>query len=495
MKLNKIEKLKLQQKPWEYYQRLDELDGESLTESDRFYLKNFGIYNTKLRSEFMVRIRIPAGRLSRAKLQAIIDVAKRLNAQIIITARSQIELHKLSFQEALDAHRELMQKGISTFATLTDNFRNIVTDVADGMEGIEVYPLIQEIENIVTAPSFLGMIPRKFNTAIVGVPSSTQSFFTNDAFFGYALKDGVEGFNLYLGGKNSHFAQSADIFVQKEDVVELFIAIAKAYQKYGLRQNRTKARLFHLIEEVGIEKFKQKIKEFYPKEWQSSGEFKIRKSRFTRLECYETHFGEITIQELERFLDYEEIRLGVDQNIYLLRQASCIKKEILVCAGERFCIFSLFDTKKEVFNLPIDRIKRAGVRVGYSGCLKGCGRHIAADIGLVGIRTNLFGEVERGVRLYFGGLYSRGILPARLIFWAVPLRKLSALIEVILDIYEASGHSDFEHFSQELKEVDERRLSYLFLHHLLGQKISLEDVPLTIEDDVLRDLEQRAFRR
>ncbi len=44
-KLNKTEKYKRQVDLKEYYAKLELLEEASLSEADRFYLKNFGIYN------------------------------------------------------------------------------------------------------------------------------------------------------------------------------------------------------------------------------------------------------------------------------------------------------------------------------------------------------------------------------------------------------------------------------------------------------------------
>jgi len=59
MKLSKIEKLKLQLPPIEYYKDLTKIT--DISERDYFYLKNFGIYSTKQQEEFILRLRIPQG--------------------------------------------------------------------------------------------------------------------------------------------------------------------------------------------------------------------------------------------------------------------------------------------------------------------------------------------------------------------------------------------------------------------------------------------------
>ncbi len=505
MKLNKIERLKADLKPIEYLSRLQSLDFANLDESDRFYLKNFGIYTQSQRTdEFMLRVRVAGGRIAIEQLEAIVKIAKEFDAKLILTARAQIELQKLRPDHILKAYNMLESLGLTSWQTLTDNFRNIVTDVYDGIgqnSQIEVYSLILQMQELfLKKAEYVGMAPRKFNTAICGTKSVVTSFFGNDCYFALAIKDGVYGFNLYLGGKNNEVAKSANIFVKQEDVVELFEAVIDAYLKYGFRGSRTKARLFFLIDSVGIKGFVEYIKEFYSKPISGAGELLVSKldssDDFYKLAngkyayMFKSRFGEIDIASLESVIEFAkqnrlELRFGIEQNIYMFGlehkevpfKGLSENQNMLVCAGSRYCFFSLFDTKDRVQELELEKINRYGIKVGYSGCLKGCGRHNFSDIGLVAIRTNLYGNVEQGVRLFLGGLYTNGQSGARLIYWAIPLRALNSVINVIIEEFEASGFSDFEEFSKEvLAKFESEFLAFWFLAKLYTkQKASLKE--------------------
>jgi len=507
MKLNKIERLKNNLKPIEYFNKLKSLDFANLSEDDRFYLKNFGIYTQSQRvDEFMLRLRIAGGRIKISELKEIISIAKNFNAEIILTARSQIELQKLTPKNILNAFLILEQKRLCSWQSLTDNLRNIVTDIFDGatvFSKIETYPLIIQMQNLfLKNGEFVGMLPRKFNTAISGVEANSTSLFGNDCYFTLAIKDGKYGFNLYLGGKNSEVAKSANIFIEANEVIELFSAVIKTYMKYGNRGSRTKARLYFLLQEIGIDGFKERMQEFYKKDYKSAGEtilkeFKSSKDRFYELKNgtfaykYITNLGQIKLLELEKIFTYckensLKIRLGIDQNIYIfgLKQrefpfkSNSKYENLLVCAGSKYCFFSLFDTKSEAEHLKLDKIRKYGIKVGYSGCLKGCGRHYFSDIGFVGIRTNLYGTKEFAVRLYLGGLYSGGKSGARLIFWAIPLRILNSVIEVIIKEFEHSGYKKFESFSKNiLNNFESEFLAFWFLAKLYTKKEVFLDMP------------------
>ena len=451
MKLNKTERAKNSFAPYDFHKKLTLVDLTDLTEEERFYLKNYGIYNIKLNPErFILRLRIAGGRISRDDLVFIVRIVKEYELELLLTARAQIELHGLTAQNILEVWELLQQNGISTLQTFTDNFRNIVSDPYDGLDEsaqIEVYPLLVDMQNIFLGKKeWMGMLPRKFNTAICGNKISQVHFFANDLFFALARKGEKWGFNIYLGGKNSEVAKDTDIFVKPYEVPMIFEAVAKAYMKYGLRGSRAKTRLFHLIAEIGMDTFVEKVSEFYPGSIEKKGVLQMHKAPFSEFQklkdqtfayCYQSKFGKIDATALLELLDYAEkenceVRVGIDQNLYLLG----IKEKkvhfghipgashVTACAGSHYCSLSLWDIKEETSYLPLEEIEAHNIQVGFSGCLKGCGRHYHTDIGLVGLRTNLFGETQKAARVFLGGEYSRGKKAARLIFGVVPLVHL-----------------------------------------------------------------------
>ncbi|MEA3434621.1 MAG: nitrite/sulfite reductase [Campylobacterota bacterium] len=512
IKANKIERLKATLKPYDFLPEVSSLDLNNLTEEERFYLKNFGIYNHKLSPvTFMIRVRITAGRIVVSQLAQLVQLSEEYSFRMMITARAQIELHGMNADNVLNVWKRLEEAGFTTWQTLTDNFRNIVTDPFDG-EGktnhIEVYLLIKEMESLfLKNPDYVGTLPRKFNTAICGTLESSHSFFSNDLYFALAKKELPSkkeahwGFNLYLGGKNSEMAQDADIFVRPEEVILMFEAVIKTYMNHGLRGTRSKTRLFHMLQKIGMESFKTHLRSYYPKALQSAGRLQTEKSdtgEFIKLHdgryafCYPSRFGEISTDELSMLTDYASreklsIRLGVDQNIYLfgLKEPPISKisfknlfipARLSVCAGNRYCDLSLFDMKEEAKMLPLERLKTLNVSLGYSGCLKGCGKHQHMDIGLVGLRTAIFGPTQKSVRFFIGGQYTYGKAPARLILYAVPLHGLNDLIHVVLDEFAQSAYSDFERFSQEvLNRFSTNFLALWFLSKLyFAERTSLK---------------------
>lgn len=471
------EKLKKAKKPYDYFKEIEKLDFEQLASSDRFFLQDFGIYNNELTDdEFMLRLRFPAGRTTNESLLLIANISNQYNLKIILTARAGIQLHGLNAQNILEVFNKINNSQISTYQSFGDNIRNITSDVFDGIGKyniIEVYPYIQQMQKyILNNPEYLGLLPRRISIGISGSYANVNSFFASDIYFALAKKDNIYGFNVFLGGKNTQIAQDTDIFLEKEDLLDFFIAFIEIFKEYGLRFDRDKNRLFHLIEKIGIEELKRYIKEKYIKEWKSKGEVLIEKVHFNEFEelkngkysfCYRSSFARIEACELDKIAslaikDNLEVRLGTDQQIYLFNlekpnisiEHKNENRSILACAGNDFCPFAYWNIKNEIQTLPLEAIEKNNILIGFSGCLKGCAKHEHCDIGLVGLKSDINGKREKTARIYLGGLYTFGEANARIIFEAVPLNNLKEVLEIIIDEFENSGYTHFEYFSKEL---------------------------------------------
>ncbi len=475
-KLNKRERYKAQLRPIDYYKDFDNIDFESLNEADRFYLQDFGIFNTNfLEDEFTIRIRIPGGQISAENFQKIADIVNEYDLTIILTARSGIQLHDIDVDDILDIHKRINALGVTTWQSFGDNVRNIVTDPYDGCGEfceIEAYPIIMQMHDyIIKNPRYVGMLPRRVSVGISGNRANVTSFFANDIYFALAKKDGVFGFNVYMGGKNTEVAKSADIFLLQDEVFDFFKAFVEAFYLHGSRFSRAKTRIFHMIEDIGMDGLKAHIQKEYKKEFQNEGELILEKKEFhefhklkdgTYAFCYQTDFSRLKADEIKEIADFAtknslKIRFGIDQNIYLtgLKEASshlksqALSETVVACAGN-LCPYAVWSIKDETSYLPLERINEHRIQVGFSGCAKGCGRHRHTDIGLIGLKTNNFGDTEGGARIFLGALHSNGASVGRQLFSMVPFVHLYETVSLIIDLFELSGYGDFEEYASNI---------------------------------------------
>jgi len=475
-KLNKRERYKAQLKPIDYYKDFENIDFESLTEGDRFYLQDFGIFNVEfLEDEFTIRLRIPGGRISAEHFQKIADIVDEYNLTIILTARTGIQLHGIEADDVLDIHKRINALGISTWQSFGDNVRNIVTDVYDGCgeySQIETYPIIMQMHDyIIKNPRYVGMLPRRVSIGISGNSANVTSFFANDIYFALAKKDDIFGFNVYMGGKNTEVAVSGDIFLKEDEVFDFFKAFVEAFYLHGSRFSRAKTRIFHMIEDIGMDGLKAHIQKEYKKDFESAGEIVLEKAEFSEFHklkngtygfCYQTDFSRLKSDEIKNIASFAtknsaEIRFGIDQNIYIigLSEASstlkspAISNTVVTCAGN-LCPYAVWSIKDETSYLPLDKINEHRIQVGFSGCAKGCGRHRHTDIGLIGLKTNNFGDTDGGARIFLGALHSDGKSVGRQLFSMVPFVHLNRVVSLVIELFELSGYRDFEEYAKEI---------------------------------------------
>ena len=500
----RFEKYKAALRPTDWFPQMKSLDFESLAESDRVYLQDFGVFNSELEEEtFMLRVRVPGGRVGAANFKVIADLAEKYDLTLLLTARSGIQIHGIEPENVLELFEKINAlEGLSTWQTFGDNVRNVVTDPYDGRGKsceIEAFPIIEALHaRFHKHPDLVGMLPRRISIGITGMRENAWPLFANDLFFGLAEKEGMIGFNVYMGGKNTEISQSADIFLAADEVVDFAMAVIEAFNRHGPREKRMKSRLFHMIEHYGMAQVKELIAQIYAKPWRSAGVSLLRKRGFGDKEAlrdgtwghrYRTDYGLIGADEARRIADWVlaeggELRIGIDQQLYLLGVGETpppgartqTSPTVVACAGSEYCPFSYWSIKEEAHLLPADLLTKYDIKVGFSGCLKGCGRHKHTDIGIVGLRNAKFGRDDRAARIFLGCEYTEGRRVAEAVFRSVPVASMADVVKLLVTVMQECGYEEFEAFAANvLNRFDERFLEFYFLARLeSGARVPLD---------------------
>jgi ferredoxin-nitrite reductase len=503
-KINKIEKIKELKTPCSVYNRLEEICNSGLenlsAEDSNYFLKCFGIF-LKKDNTFMIRIRIPAGQITPIQARKLGIISQKYgNDYIDITTRQQLEFRYLKLEDLPIVLKELDSVGITTFQTGIDNFRNIVTSSFDGLGNtsiIECKPIIDQLQNIfLKKEEWIGALPRKFNTAILGTKINDCNIYGHDCSFLVAKKDDEIGFNLYLGGKVGVQAKDTGLFIKPNQVVDTFNAVINLFKKYGFKDNRNKNRLHFLIEAVGIEEFVNEIKKASNIEYKSSGEIlcneKYMLDNSGIFDLHENlkaiHFsipsGIFKGSDLLAISDLADdtnslIRLSVEQSFYLVTnntnistiQNSEIYKSYdqyhniyfnhqIACAGTATCAFGVIPNKSDAIEManflskevPLEDGK---IRMYWSACPKGCGIHGVGDIGFEGcIAKDENGNKVNGVNIFIGGKATKQALEAKLIHKAIPLSKAKYIVKDIIAKYK-NAKLENETFEEYYERVEE----------------------------------------
>lgn len=503
-KINKIEELKSIKTPLSVYEKLDNIlacGSQNIEDADAdFYLKCFGLF-LKENGTFMLRVRVPAGQLSPTQAIKIGEISKLYAHNLIdITTRQQFELRHIQAENVISVLNALESVGITTFQTGIDNFRNIVTSSFDGLGDkniIECKPIIDALQDIfLKKEEYLGVLPRKFNTAVLGTNINDCNIYGHDCSFIVAKKEEVIGFNLYLGGKVGVQAQDSGLFVKKEDVLITFKAVIDLFKTYGFRDNRNKNRLHFLLEAVGMEAFAQAIAKttniVYAKSGEilACGEYILDESGVFALSQMQSAYhlsipsGLLSGEDLVQIATLTDlvdgtIRLSVEQSLYIIANnphaKTILNSEIyqlfapyqniyfnhqIACVGSVNCNFGVIPSKSAAIEMAefLSKevpIKNAKVRMYWSGCVKGCGIHSIADIGFEGCKAKDENANScQGVHIFLGGYATKKAAEARAIYKAVPLPHAKVIVKNIMLMYknERTENESFESFYEKSLE-------------------------------------------
>ncbi|MEA1891415.1 MAG: ferredoxin--nitrite reductase [Campylobacterota bacterium] len=460
-KQNKIEKVKELKNPREAYDKIAEYAKsgyDSIPDEDKkYFLKCFGIYDRPATpKKFMIKLRIPGGHLNSVQARVIGECAKEYGQDYIdLTTRQQCELRYLSIEDMPRLLERLDEAGIDAYQTGVDNIRSIMCDPLDGYGHDNVLAshntLLKLQEKFLYDPEWISTLPRKFNTAITGSFSNRCNIFCHDASFVLAQKDGVYGYNMYLGGKVGKIAQDADIFLANEDeVIAAFSSIIEIFRKYGFRDNRNKNRLFFLLESVGIKAMSDAIRENAGIDFARAGE------TMTNMDFVDAEHGKVQLRDgsfalhvvvpsgifsgsslvqvadiSERYGN-KEIRFDMEQSLYVMgvKDVESALKEslfdkyknidspynnhLIACAGTEHCPFGVIENKNDAIEMSAYLDEKVPLHVGrvrlyWSACVKGCGIHGLGDIGFEGCKAKIDGHSVSGVNISLGGkLNSKG---------------------------------------------------------------------------------------
>ena len=537
-KVNKVETTKALKMPMDVYAKLDEIAAagyEGLAKEDSaYFLKCFGLFDKG--EDFMLRVRIPGGQLTYDEAICIGEVAKQYgNDYIDITTRMQIELRYIQIADIAKVLNTLKKCGLSTFQTGVDNPRNIVTDPLDGIAYdciIESMPLIKQLQDIfIENPEWISALPRKFNTAVLGSLSNSCNIFGHDCNFVLAQKEGIFGFNIYLGARVGMQAQDANTFVTVEEVPSFFQALLTVFKNYGYRDNRNKNRLIFLLNDVGIENFINAVKKESGLEFTSAGITMVqsqnialgsnkvlgRNGKFNYKVIVPSGIFSgshmIAAAEAAKKNGDGNIRLTYDQNFYIinvpkenisnLEESYIIKdyaqynnlyfRDMIACAGTATCSFGVIPNKPDAIEMAHFlssevAIKNANVRMNWSACPKGCGVHGIADIGFEGCKAKESdGTRVDGVHLFLGGKITRDAQEAHVLHKALPITEAKHHVKYLLKTYAAHKLR-----GETYEAFDDRFLSsnYSFqalafftkINYVLNEKLEL-DVTLELEEE------------
>jgi sulfite reductase (ferredoxin) len=255
--------------------------------------------------QFMVRVRIPGGRLTADQYLALDALADRhANGSLRITTRQSIQFHGVVKAGLKATIAEIDAALLTTLAACGDVVRTVTTTPApirdavhDRLESdtrqlsshllprtrayheiwVDGVPWQEnEVASDETDPLYgERYLPRKFKIGLAIPEDNTIDVLTNDLAI-VALFEGerLTGYNFLLGGghgmthnnpKTFPRLASPVAFVEPEDLLETAAAVVRLHRDHGDRGNRRHARLKYVIAENGEDWARERLAEYLGK--------------------------------------------------------------------------------------------------------------------------------------------------------------------------------------------------------------------------------------
>jgi sulfite reductase (ferredoxin) len=419
---------------------------------------------------FMVRSKLPGGALSAEQYLAHDRIAGDLgNGTLRITTRQGFQLHGVLKGDLQECIQRINESGITTWGACGDVVRNTTASPSPFKDEahLDAQRLAKELSDAFLAKTtayaeiwlnsehlnratddaepIYGKVylPRKFKIGIAIPPRNDIDIYTNDLGFISNVENGVvEGYTVVAGGgfgmshgKTETFPALAKplFYIAREHAIKAAVAVVTAQRDFGNRHDRKRARLKYLIDERGIDWFREEVVKrlhapFEPAKevhwntvsdvfgWQEQGDGKlfcalwIEEGRIKDTEKRKWRTAFRTITEQFGF----PVRLTTNCNIIfhdidpaskekvseILTAHSIPKPEDLTetrrlaqaCVALPTCGLALAESER-VFHLVLDKIdnilKEFGlgeesILIRMTGCPNGCARPYNADIAFVG---------------------------------------------------------------------------------------------------------------
>ena len=216
---------------------------------------------------YMLRVNIPYGSLSSAQLHKFAHIARVYDKGFgHFTTRQNIQYNWIKLQEAPDILAELAEVEVTAIQSSGNCVRNITSDHYAGRAKEELAdPRIYcELlrQYTVLHPEF-SYLPRKFKIAITGSPHDRAAVAVHDIGLRMHRNDAGElGFEVLVGGgqgRTPFIAHTIRDWLEPEHLLSYVEAILRIYNMRGRRDNIHKARIKIIVNQMGIEKYRELV--------------------------------------------------------------------------------------------------------------------------------------------------------------------------------------------------------------------------------------------
>ena len=484
---NTVERIKLDKAPLGIRDELPALIAggyEALPEEDIVRLQWWGLYHDKPKiGTFMLRVKIPNGVLSPAKLRTIGEVSNRYGrGDAEITTRQCIQLHWLELASLPDVFADLEASGITSAGGCGDTVRNITGCPVSGIAADELFdstPIVDATTETYYGNPEWANLPRKHKYSIASCPDRCNAPEINCISLVGVLNDGREGYAVQVGGGLSsvpRMARDMGVFVSKEEAVEILGATTLVWSEdLKYRMSRVKARMKFMVDDIGADGMRERVEEklgrtlerfeLPPIDAQPSAHIGVHAQKQEGLsyigvpvqlglsageqliavaDLVDSFGGDIRLTRQQNLIvtgvpnEQVDVVLAQLDELGLPLETNEIWANSIACTGEPHCNFSVGQTKDRLRDL-VDHLETtfgdavSELRLHLDGCPHACAQHWVGDLGFQATT----GKDADGQRISAYDIFVRGSLgPApevgRSLFRRVASEQLEPAVEGIV---------------------------------------------------------------
>ena len=401
------------------------------------YSGGMGSYAQRDQSKHMLRLRLPAGRLTLERLKFLADTVEKYEIQRLkLTTCETVQLHDLAPEQVPAIMAEAAEAGILCRGGGGDNPRNVMCSPLSGVQEGEAFdpsPYAAAVTDYLLSICRDIHMPRKLKIAFSnGADDSVHSAFRDMGF--RAQAGGTFSLRIAggLGAMGHRMGVLVDEAVNPKDVLYYVRAMVDTFCQHGNYENRAKARTRFMQDTLGPEGLKEAFLKNV-EALKARGGLELprlealadvcgggetlnhpRAIRQKQAGLYAVKYHPIggglpaekpaELYAVIKDLCNAECRVGPDETLYIINLPAAGAKAVLAvtedgaktefeysvaCIGATVCQQGVRDSQG-LLRSAVSAVREAGVpdgalpRINISGCPSSCAAHQAGVIGFQG---------------------------------------------------------------------------------------------------------------
>ena len=358
---------------------------------------------------YMLRVAIPYGCFSARQLRGLAHIARQYDRGYgHFTTRQNIQFNWPKLVDVPEILEHLATLEMHAIQTSGNCIRNVSADPYAGCTPDEVAdprPIAEMLRQWSSLHPEFSFLPRKFKIAVNGASIDRTALRVHDV--GLQVKrntQGEIGYELYVGGglgRTPLIGKLLRDFLPQDELLPYMEALMRVYNRYGRRDNKYKARIKILVQEIGIKDFYTAVEKEYAV--LTPSDIALPGNEYQRIASYfapppyedlpdncpahavqiekDTGFANWCTQNLSphKISGYSIVNISLKDPKCAPGDISAMQMEALAALAEKFSYSEIRSTHEQ--NLVLAHVKKPDLYALYQGL---CACSLAqANIGLI----------------------------------------------------------------------------------------------------------------